>query len=207
MSSSDLFIQSLSISPSEDGRGDLFMATVNPEFNTGTPVPLPIGSKRPASGVPSRMHRIATVRRQQGVSLRTASRQLQADVGTLKQQEDETQDLRLSEIYRWQQVLGVPIDELLVDAGSDLSRPILERARLVRIMKTVKALMEVAGSPAVQRLVENLEMQLVELMPELKEISAWHSVGQRRSLDDVGRIMERMIPSDSHPSLDGLWDS
>ncbi len=183
------------------------MATVNPEFNTGTSVPIPLSSKRAANGTPSRMHRIATVRRQQGVSLRTASRQLQADVGTLKQQEDETQDLHLSEIYRWQQVLGVPIDELLVDAGSDLSRPILERARLVRIMKTVKAMMEVAATPAVKRLVENLEMQLVELMPELKEISAWHSVGQRRGLDDVGRIMERVIPSDSHASLDGLWDS
>lgn len=183
------------------------MATVNPEFNAGASLPVHVNSKRSTNATPSRMHRIATVRRQQGVSLRTASRQMQADVGTLKQQEDETQDLRLSEIYRWQQVLGVPIDELLVDAGNDLSRPILERARMVRIMKTVKAMMEVAGSPAVKRLVENLEMQLVELMPELKEISAWHSVGQRRSLDDVGRIMERIIPSDSHPSLDGLWDS
>lgn len=187
------------------------MATVNPEFNTGTSIPLHLNGNRnstnPSASTPNRMHRIATVRRQQGVSLRTVSRQLQADSTTLKQQEDETRDLRLSEIYAWQKVLGVPLDELLVDSGTDLSRPILERARMVRVMKTVKAILEVASTPAVKRLVSNLEMQLVELMPELKEISAWHSVGQRRSLDDVGRIMERVIPADSHPGLDGAWDS
>ena len=143
------------------------------------------------------MHRIATVRRQQGISLRTASRQLQADVSTLKQQEDETQDLHLSELYRWQQVLGVPIDELVVDAGTDLSRPILERARMVRIMKTVKAMMGVAATPAVKRLVENLEMQLVELMPELKDISAWHSVGffiQKKTLGQWDSLGHSRMP-------------
>jgi hypothetical protein len=36
--------------------------------------------------------------------------------------------------------------------------------------------------------------QLVELMPELKEVSAWHSVGQRRTQDEMGRIVERTIP-------------
>jgi hypothetical protein len=32
---------------------------------------------------------------------------------------------------------------------------------------------------------------LVEMMPELKEVGAWHSVGQRRTLDEMGRIVER----------------
>ena len=36
--------------------------------------------------------------------------------------------------------------------------------------------------------------QLVELMPELEEVSAWHSVGQRRTQEEMGRIVERTIP-------------
>ena len=36
--------------------------------------------------------------------------------------------------------------------------------------------------------------QLVELMPELEGVSAWHAVGQRRTLDEVGRVAERRMP-------------
>jgi hypothetical protein len=39
-----------------------------------------------------------------------------------------------------------------------------------------------------------LEQQLVELMPELKDVSAWHSIGQRRSPNELGRTAERTLP-------------
>jgi hypothetical protein len=39
-----------------------------------------------------------------------------------------------------------------------------------------------------------LEQQLVELMPELAEVAAWHSVGQRRSPNELGRTAERVLP-------------
>jgi hypothetical protein len=39
-----------------------------------------------------------------------------------------------------------------------------------------------------------LSEQLVEIMPELKQVAPWHSVGQRRTLDEYGRIVERQIP-------------
>jgi hypothetical protein len=39
-----------------------------------------------------------------------------------------------------------------------------------------------------------LEQQLVELMPELKDVAAWHSIGQRRSPDELGRTAERVLP-------------
>ena len=45
---------------------------------------------------------------------------------------------------------------------------------------------------------ENLVEQLLELMPELKEVSPWHSVGQRRSLDEMGRIAEMQIGDPSY---------
>ena len=44
---------------------------------------------------------------------------------------------------------------------------------------------------------KNLIQQLQELMPELAEVSPWHSVGQRRSLDEVGRIAEQPISDDA----------
>lgn len=158
-------------------------------------LPVPATPKLPVS-----LHRIAEARRQQNVSHRSAARQLGTDIREVRRQERATTDLRLSELYQWQKVLGIPIGELLVDAGSALSRPVLERARMVRLMKTVKAICECAESTSVKRLTENLQHQLTEIMPELAEVSAWHSVGQRRSLSEYGRAAERMISEDSFNS-------
>ncbi len=144
-----------------------------------------------------RLHRIATVRRQQGLSLRSASRQLGTDLKSVRSQESEDSDIRLSDLYEWQRVLGVPVNELLSEPTSPLSRPVMERARLVRIMKTVKALVENETSPSANRLAQTLEQQLIEMMPELAEVGAWHSVGQRRSLDEYGRAAERLMSEES----------
>jgi hypothetical protein len=61
-------------------------------------------------------------------------------------------------------------------------------------MKTVKAIEETATSSSIQRFATMLEQQLIEVMPELKDVSAWHSIGQRRSPDELGRSAERTIP-------------
>jgi transcriptional regulator with XRE-family HTH domain len=142
------------------------------------------------------LHRIQEVRRLQGMSLRTASRQLGLDVRAIRAQEQGTTDLKLSDLYRWQQALDVPVAELLVEDDEPLSRPVKERAQMVRVMKTARALMETAESPSTSRMAENLIEQLTELMPELKEVSPWHSVGQRRGADEMGRIAERTISDD-----------
>lgn len=151
-----------------------------------------------------RLHRVATVRQQQGLSLRSASRQLGTDVHQLRNQEGETTDLRLSDLYQWQRVLDVPIIDLLVEPDSSLSRPVLERARLVRLMKTVAAIREQATSASIRRLAQTMIDQLIEIMPELKDVGPWHSVGQRRSLDEYGRAAERSISEDffHRPALD-----
>jgi len=148
----------------------------------------------------SRFHRVASVRERQGVSLRSAARQMGVEICELRRQEQETTDLNLSELYRWQNVLGVPVGELLDDGCSPLSCPVKERANLVRIMKTVKTLQEnveqdggVEENAAISRLAETLIGQLLELMPELAEVTSWHSVGQRRGLDEYGQAAQRMI--------------
>ncbi len=141
-------------------------------------------------------HRIKEVRQQQGVSLRRVAQLLGTEVRELRREEEETSDLPLSRLYQWQRALEVPVADLLVDSGAPLSAPVMERARLVRVMKTVAAIMEKSQSTSIQRLAQTLVDQLVEIMPELKGINPWHSVGQRRSLDEYGRIVERTYPDD-----------
>jgi len=151
------------------------------------------------------LHRIQEVRRLQGMSLRTAARQLQTDVRSIRAQEQGTTDLKLSDLYRWQQALEVPVSELLVDDDGPLSRPVRERSALLKVMKTARAIVELAHPGPAKRMAENLVEQLVELMPELAEVSPWHSVGQRRSLDEMGRIAEQPIGDPGtfhHDSLD-----
>jgi transcriptional regulator with XRE-family HTH domain len=157
-----------------------------------------------AGGDQKPLHRVKTVRLQQGVSMRTAARHTGTDVRQLRLQEQETTDLRISDLHKWQVVLDVPISELLVEPEASLSRPILERSRLVRLMKTIAAISERAQSVRIQRMAETAAEQLVEIMPELKEVSPWHDYGQRRSLSEYGRVAEHQICDDLlQPSCGG----
>jgi len=142
------------------------------------------------------LHRLGTVRRLQGVTRRTIARRLNVDVEQIKAQEEETSDLLLSELHQWQQILDVPVAELLVEAGDPLSAPVMKRAQMVRIMKTVLAMLEEASQVSVQRMVQTLVDQLVELMPELEGVSPWHAVGKRRRRDDYGAAAERCVSDD-----------
>jgi transcriptional regulator with XRE-family HTH domain len=144
-----------------------------------------------------RLHRIASVREQQGVSLRAVSRQMGTEVRRLRSEEDETSDLRLSDLYRWQRVLDVPVSELLVEPGTSLSHPVMERAQLLRLMKTAQSILENSRSPGVRRMAQVMVDQLIEMMPELESVGGWHTVGQRRRLDEYGRVVERCIPEEA----------
>jgi transcriptional regulator with XRE-family HTH domain len=142
------------------------------------------------------LHRLAAVRRQQGISQRNIARRLNVDMAVARQQEEETTDLPLSVLYQWQRVLDVPIAELLVDSESPLSPPVMERARMVKVMKTVAAIVEKANTPPMKRMVQMLCDQLLEIMPELADVAPWHTVGQRRTLEEYGRVVERQLPDD-----------
>jgi hypothetical protein len=96
----------------------------------------------------------------------------------------------------WQSVLEVPIAELLVEDEGQLSGPVLERSRMVKLMKTAAALRERTGGTPVGKMVEMLVSQILEIMPELEDVTPWNTVGQRRTLDDVGRTARSTIPDD-----------
>lgn len=175
------------------------MATVD-MVTTGV-VTAPIVPPKEAEGQARRYHRIRAVRLREGVSLRSAARQMGTDIRSLRLQEQESTDLRLSDLHRWQKALEVPLAELVVDTEEPLSRPVLDRARLIRIMKTAAAIHENAAStPGLQRMAETLVGQLVEIMPELKDVSPWHTYGQRRSLEEYGRVVERRLSDDAFES-------
>ena len=144
----------------------------------------------------TRLHQIRTVRLRQGVSLRSAARQIGSDVRSLRLQEQESTDLRLSDLRKWQRALDVPLTELVAETDEPLSRPVLERARLVRLMKTAAAIHERSTNVGIQRMAQMLVDQLIEVMPELKDVSPWHTFGQRRSLDEYGKVVERRLSED-----------
>jgi transcriptional regulator with XRE-family HTH domain len=139
------------------------------------------------------LHRIAEVRAQQGLSLRAISRRSGVDVQVLKKQELSDSNLTLVDLTRWAKALEVPIENLLVDRDCELSDPVQSRAAMVKVMKTVVALTEVAASPRVVRLTTMLREQMIELMPELAEIGGWPNFGSRRPPDQQGRIGENPI--------------
>ncbi len=144
--------------------------------------------------VDRRLHRIQEVRKEQGVSLRTAARRLGTDIPSVRAQELESSDIRLSQLFQWHKLLDVPMEDLLAEPGIPLSRPVMERAQMVRVMKTAVSILENAPNDSMARFAQMLVEQLTEVMPELKEVAAWHSVGQRRSLDEYGKIAENTIP-------------
>ncbi|MFN7731612.1 MAG: helix-turn-helix domain-containing protein [Pirellula sp.] len=143
------------------------------------------------------LHRIAEVRAQQGVSLRAISRRTGVDVRELKEQERPDANLTLEQLYLWQEALDVPVSNLLVDRDQELSDTVQCRAALIKVMKTVVALREVATSTRVVRMTDMLREQLIEMMPELADVGGWPTYGSRRPVDQLGRIASNPIPMES----------
>ena len=162
-------------------------------------------SEREADGSETQLHRVGEVCQREGVSHRSAARSMGVKVSEVKRQQREDSDLRLSELYRWSTILDVPITELLVEPGDELATPLLCRARLVRLMKSARAIEESAAATNVKRLAKRMVDQLLEVMPELDAISAWHSIGRRRGSHELGRIVERQM-SDEQFQQRGGWE-
>ncbi|MEN6498479.1 MAG: hypothetical protein ABFD16_29605 [Thermoguttaceae bacterium] len=144
------------------------------------------------------LHRLAHVRRLQGVSRRTLARRMNTDVREIKMQEREDSDLLLSQLYQWQQALEVPVGELLVESNDPLSLPVLRRAQMVRLMKTATAILERSQQLSIRRMAQVLVDQLVELMPELNGVTPLHVIGKRRTQDETGQAAERRISLDAY---------
>lgn len=142
------------------------------------------------------LQKLNAARRRQGLSVRCVAQRIGRSIGEVRAQEDERADLLVSELYRWQAALEVPIEELLAEPSDALSPRVMMRAQLLKVMKTAMAMRRQARSEAERRLSRLLIEQLLEIMPELKEVTGWPAVGHRRRTDEVGRIGENPIPDD-----------
>ncbi|MDR1485205.1 MAG: hypothetical protein LBT09_10325 [Planctomycetaceae bacterium] len=140
-----------------------------------------------------RFHRISSVRVEQGVSLSTAAKRLRLDISVAREQERETSDLCLSQLYAWRDVLEVSVGELILEPEEIPTNPIRNRCQLVRLMKTVRSIIIEAKSEVVLILARQLEAQLIELMPELATIAAWPSLGQARDPQSPGAVATRCM--------------
>jgi hypothetical protein len=148
------------------------------------------------------LHRIGEVRREQGVSTRRAAQLLGKTGEQIRIEEEPTSDLTLTQVYEWQRLLEVPVADLLVEPHAPLSAPVLRRAQMLRMMKTMQAIMEKTTQTPVRRLAQTMINQLIEIMPELEGVSPWHAFDPRTQ-NPNGRILEQaylnnmaMPPSD-----------
>src|SRR5215210_7034290 len=79
-------------------------------------------SIRPAGIRPPKgLQKLNLARRRQGLSIRCIAQRLGRTVSEVRAQEDERADMLVSELYRWQEALEVPVEELLAEPEDSLS--------------------------------------------------------------------------------------
>src|SRR4029079_7876302 len=98
-----------------------------PSLYDGDKAVVPIVGNRPAA-----LQGLGSARRRQGLSVRCIAQRLGRTVADVVQQEDECADLLISDLYRWQAALDVPIQELLNEPSDALSPQIQMRAQLLK---------------------------------------------------------------------------
>jgi transcriptional regulator with XRE-family HTH domain len=148
----------------------------------------PVVPMSPGTGG-SPLNRLREVRCQEELSRRTVARHLgmtETEVGRL---EGETTDLPLSILRKWAEALDVPVAELIEEPNESLSLPVLKRARLLRIMKAARAILERASDSRTKRWSQMIVDELVEIMPELREVKPWKATPPRRRRDDYGSAL------------------
>ena len=138
------------------------------------------------------LHRLQELRRQQDISIRSLSRRMNVTASEVRMQEDPHYDLRLSALYQWQQALGVPAAELLVEPGDGLSAPIQLRARLLRMMKTIATILDQPQSDRTNHLIANLKNDILEVMPEVEDVDRWHGSSSDRSGDIAAAVLRQI---------------
>ena len=142
------------------------------------------------------LHRLGEARRREDVSRRTVARHLGITVEDVERQECKTTDLPLSVLHKWAKVLGLPVCELVKEPDGSLSAPLLIRACLVRIMKSAMTILKRARNPRTKQLAQTMVDQLIEIMPELRGVSAWRAEGKSRRLDELGVTAEQSFSED-----------
>ena len=137
------------------------------------------------------LHRLALKRNEQGVSLSTIAKKLGVEIVEARRQEQATTDLLISQLYRWRDALETSVADLLFELNEIPTNPIKCRSQLVKMMKSVRTIMETTKEDGTRVLAEMLAEQFIDLMPELEHINAWPTIGQAREPRALGQAALR----------------
>ena len=138
------------------------------------------------------LNRLAETRKSQGVTARTVSRNLGISIETVRNQENPSADLRISELIGWQEVLKVPLSELLTESEEGLSSPVRDRSRVVRLMRTALEIEKTKSMKAVRPLSATLIGQILEIMPELETMRKEGTKGEEQTCQVPEGAVQRL---------------
>ena len=153
------------------------------------------GRKEDTPHNPRVFHRLGDARRAQSVSRRHLARRMNVELAVVIEQE-ESSDLPLSIVYDWQRALGIPVSDLLVSPPDGLSQPLEQRAQLLRLMKYARYMLERSNERSIRTMAQNMINLLLEMMPELQTVEAWHATGRQRGPKEPGITALRSLSED-----------
>ncbi|MDR1052793.1 MAG: helix-turn-helix domain-containing protein [Planctomycetaceae bacterium] len=148
---------------------------------------------KPIFAARTQFHRIAEARLEQGLSISRAAKRLHISIDEAREQEKETTDLKLSQLYEWRDILEVSVGELVLEPEEIPANPVKNRCQLIRLMKSVRAIIDETKNETVLIIARQMETWLIELMPELENVVAWPSVGQSRDHQSPGAAATRCL--------------
>lgn len=138
------------------------------------------------------LNRIREVRRLEHVSIRTFARQLHTSIPMARQFDDPQSDLRLSDVYRMADVLGVPAAELITDADSEQTAKL--RGLCLRLMRGVNTLLaKLTANSRTHRVAESMRNEIIDVMPEADVPDTLMETGTRLGNEDYGRCVDNPV--------------
>lgn len=123
-----------------------------------------------AGSRPAPLHRIDRACLRRGISAEAAAGWLNLEPSEVQEQLDQQSDMKLSQLYEWQELLGAPLTELLVDPDDVLADPVQAQAELGKIMEAAISIKKGSRQASTRRLAIMLIEQLIELAPKLESV-------------------------------------
>jgi transcriptional regulator with XRE-family HTH domain len=121
------------------------------------------------------VHQVELARHCKGLSRRDVARRMDVDLNEVKRQENETTDLRLTELYRWQEALDATLPELLTGDHDPISTPEIDSRRMAKMLNATTEIRKTTNQSQVHRLAQMLLWQLGELSPQMDGLRQWQS--------------------------------
>jgi transcriptional regulator with XRE-family HTH domain len=136
---------------------------------------------KPAAATPKvALHRLAEVRKKNGVTWFELARRMGVTAEHVRHQE-EAEDVSIGTLKLWSAALNVPITDLIVEPDEWLNAAHLEKPEAERLLRLAYKLRDRSRRRAIQRLAQTFVDQLTEMYPEMDPASN----GQKRRVGEI----------------------